>query len=121
MHTDDVKTENNNPNVLLADSLFSGFYDKKKKPINEGDIVRFYFDADYGYGNKKSGFTEIIDVCWKDKDGTFYLISNIGLGAFVYRHNDYCDVIGNVYQNKNLLKDFSVGHLEELFPKINFR
>jgi hypothetical protein len=98
---------------------FSGYYDKKNNQINNGDIVRFYFDADYGYGNKKSGYTEMIDICWYDiKDKKFYLMSDIGSGSSVSRHNKFCKVIGNVFENKELLKDFEDDYLNNLINDI---
>jgi len=79
-------------------TLFSGYQDKNGTLINHGDIVKFFFDADYGHGDNKSGYTEMIDVCFFDKDHKeFYLINDCGGCAFVWRHNEHCEVIGNAH------------------------
>lgn len=107
-------------NMNIGDNVtFSGYFDKNNNPINVGDIVKFYFDADYGHGDKNNGYTEMIDVCWRDKKtGTFFLISDMGNGALVFRHNKYCEVIGNVKKDRALLEYFSTGQLKKLFPEI---
>jgi uncharacterized phage protein (TIGR01671 family) len=103
------------------DKLFSGFYDKDKTPIYDGDIVRFYFDAQLGHGDNSDEYTEMIDICWFDKeDDKFYLMSDIGLGAFVFWHNAHCQVIGNIYKNKELLKDFKLNTLRMMYPDLEF-
>jgi hypothetical protein len=104
------------------DILFSGFYDKDKTPINDGDIVRFYFDADLGHGKDNNGYTEMIDICWFDKeDNKFYLMSDIGYGSFVFWHNAHCQVIGNIYNNQEFIKHFKLKHLQMMYPKMEFK
>ena len=104
----------------MALTLFSGYEDKNGTLINHGDIVEFYFDANCGHGDKSSGYTKMIDVCFFDKDDNeFYLISDYCCRrSFVWRHNKYCEVIGNIKRDKNLLSLFSEDSLSEMFPNI---
>jgi hypothetical protein len=56
----------------------TGYKDRDGNELFVGDIVRFYFDENYGYGTKDSGYTEMIDVIMKIKN-EFYLVSDIGI------------------------------------------
>ncbi len=83
--------------------LFSGYKDKNGTPINHGDIVIFYFDADYGHGDEQSGYTKMVDVCFYDNQiDVFLLLNECGRGSFIFRHNKYCEVIGSVYKKEDL-------------------
>lgn len=103
----------------METTLFSGYKDKNSTHINHGDIVEFYFDCVYGHGDKNSGYTKMIDVCFFDKhENKFYLINGCGGGAFVWRHNEHCEVIGNIKTDSHLLNEFTKDSLIKMFPQL---
>ena len=72
---------------------FTGLYDKNKKKIYEGDIVKWKTDIDEDYFGGKLGFTaEIV----KFEGGAFYPVCTMDEYEF--------EVIGNIYENPELLK-----------------
>jgi uncharacterized phage protein (TIGR01671 family) len=70
---------------------FTGLYDKHHKPIYEGDIVS-YFDLKHEVLFKNGAFG------WME-DGEFYSFSEMAPSVF-----DEFEVIGNVYENPELLE-----------------
>lgn len=87
--------------MIKKEKRCSNLKDKNGNLIYEGDIVRFYFSADYGYDHPDA--TEMIDEVMFE-DGKFYFVNNdIGWGAYAWRHNEYCEVIGCIQDNPELL------------------
>ena len=88
----------------------SNYKDRDGKILAHGDIVRFYYSATYGYwldeasGDKKD-FTEMIDIVHFDGE-SWRLYSDIGRASYIGRHNDFCKLIGNVWDNPELVKSF---------------
>lgn len=89
------------PNTV---SQFIGIYDKTGKEIYENDIVQ---------SDKKFYSTNIAQVKWMDKRCSFYFIANC-VGTDVICRDPFqsafkinslkVEVIGNIYQNGDLLK-----------------
>lgn len=75
---------------------YTGLTDKNGKKIFEGDIVKHFNASDVG--------VDIGKVCWDDKYCQFYRTSNSGM--YNYRVGADCsyEVIGNIYDNPELLK-----------------
>jgi uncharacterized phage protein (TIGR01671 family) len=91
--------DNNNKHEIME---YTGLKDKNGKEIYEGDIVRFYFSADTGINGE--GATEIIDSVTFE-NGCFYFMNHkVWKGAYAWRYNEYCEVIGNIHENPELLK-----------------
>lgn len=68
---------------------YTGLKDKNGKEIYEGDILEF--------GNEESG-----EVKWIDDDCQFRVVGDIHL--IMLEKNNYRNVIGNIYENPELLK-----------------
>ena len=76
----------------------SGLPDENQDEIYEGDIVRFYFSA---FGDEPG--TEMIDEV-KFEDGHFvFWCEDVRSYAYACRFNDICKIIGNIYENPELL------------------
>jgi uncharacterized phage protein (TIGR01671 family) len=81
---------------LIARVQFTGLHDKNWKEIFEGDIVRFWANPkDYG-GYK--GHDYIASVEWDEFSVGFILSDGHGLRDF-----EFLQVVGNIYQNPELL------------------
>lgn len=76
---------------------FTGLCDKNNKEIYEGDIVAVYDEDDNKKGQGKVEFLED----W----GVWYISATIDDGLFDVNYNYYIEVIGNVYDNEDLLKE----------------
>ncbi len=84
---------------------FTGKYDKNKKPIYEGDIVK---------SDKKFYSTNLAEVRWLNDRCSFYFVAKT-VGTDIINREPYesaykinslkVEVIGNIYQNAELLQD----------------
>ena len=68
---------------------FTGLYDKNKKPIYEGDRVRF------GYTKYEDFFGEVI---WLEDRATFGVINKNSFETFEDLNMKYIEVVGNIFQ-----------------------
>lgn len=104
----------------MENKFYSGCDDRNGVPICHGDIVEYHFSAIRGYSKEKSPeYTEMIDVCQYDaEDNSFYLYCELMCGSYVFRHSDKCKVIGDIYENADLLKHFKYEDLVDLFPNV---
>jgi len=83
---------------------FTGLLDKSGKEIYEGDIVRISDD-------------HIEEVKWVDE--TNWVGEKCPVNGFVNHSSIYkkpIEVIGNIYENKELLEDNGGDVVEEIFP-----
>lgn len=79
-------------NVILMQ--FTGLYDKNGKEIYEGDIVTGLFDH-----------TEIIGHIIYGSDATFFIYRKGLFGIGLNNAKDWLEVIGNIYESPELLKE----------------
>ncbi len=68
---------------------FTGLYDKNKKPIYEGDIIRGMFNM-----GPAGEVLQTATVHWDDLNGYQWNYWNL----------DTVEIIGNIFENKELLK-----------------
>ena len=68
---------------------FTGLYDKNKKPIYEGDIIRGLCDV-----GPAGEIIQTATVYWNDLNGYQWNYWNL----------DTVEIIGNIFQNSKLLK-----------------
>ena len=108
--TNRKRPKNTQKNGLVSSSKiarscnFVGKYDKNGKPIYEGDIVR---------SDKKFYSTNLAEVRWlKDRCAFYFVAETVGTDIInrdpfesAYKINSLkVEVIGNIYQNPELLK-----------------
>jgi uncharacterized phage protein (TIGR01671 family) len=76
----------------------TGLKDKDGTEIFEGDMVEFWFSFDEGISSEpRPNFTRMLDLV-EIHDGQPYFVDKcIGSGALAWRYNEYCKVIGNIY------------------------
>ena len=77
------------PSVLNDEFMqYTGLKDKNGKEIYEGDIVRSY--------------EKVATIIWLESEGGFYARTLTG-ECFKYAHNSIIEIIGNIYENQELL------------------
>ena len=87
----------------------TGLLDKNGTEVYVGDIVRFYFKANDALGDlldealNDASPTEMIDVVECDEGTFFFTNTTTGDGAYAYRYNEICEVIGNIEENPELI------------------
>ena len=108
---------NNNGIVLMQ---YTGLKDKNGKEIYEGDVVKFADIGEEGYEYKEAyDFCNIASIVWKN--GRFELenihvyisyvlecMNREGHEEFINALLEDCEVIGNIYENKDLLEERNI-------------
>ena len=77
---------------------FTGLYDKNKKPIYEGDRVRF------GYTKNEDFFGEVVWLEDRASYGVRYENITETFEDVPMSHMKYFEVVGNIFKNNELLK-----------------
>ena len=85
--------EQSNKHTPGDDEQFIGLHDKNGKEIYEGDIVTGWFDHEKITGNIFYG-----------SDAKFYIERNGLFGIELNNAQDWTEVIGNIYENPELLE-----------------
>lgn len=79
---------------------YTGLHDKNGEPIYEGDVIRAadqdgaVYSSDHGVGV----------VVWLEEWGIWYVDHGINNGLGDVCYNELVEVIGNIYQNPELLQ-----------------
>ncbi len=80
---------------------FTGLLDKNGKEIYEGDIIR----VPKSVMDRIGGSILITFVQWSDTSATWMVGRNTHIAnTYLWLLNKCCEVIGNIYENKDLLK-----------------
>ena len=86
---------------------YTGLHDKNGKEIYEGDIVKINAHSyDFGFEKDRIGEIRFIEGCfgfYKQLSEKEYLFNELST-EFGYGELEYYEVIGNIYENSNLLK-----------------
>ena len=81
----------------------TGTCDKDERVIFEGDIVKKPYG--YEYASTRPAYRNFI-VRWLERGGRFFLAwdkTDDTTGVFTYRALNDCEVIGNIYENPELV------------------
>ncbi len=76
---------------------FTGLHDKNGKEIYEGDILRWISSNPFSLG-------EIRKVQVNYIEARYWCHGSIGVYLADLLNNEYCEVIGNIYENHELIK-----------------
>lgn len=93
---------------------YTGLKDKNDAEIFEGDIIRFYRRDDYNEGEEREGVSEVVYSSQLTAFCYFYQVKSLvfekgkskvisALGG-VYDQCGYIKIIGNIYENPDLLE-----------------
>lgn len=81
---------------------YTGLHDKTNKDIYEGDIIK-------SPSLSENGTYEIGKVYWNERNASWYVVTDESedeLNAFAcdsFNKEDNCEIIGNIYENPELL------------------
>lgn len=95
---------------IIKDTIgqFTGLYDKNGKEIYEGDIVKINAHSyDFGFEKDKIGEIRFLEGCfgfYKQFSEKEYLFNELATESG-YGELDYYEVIGNIYDNPELLEE----------------
>jgi len=92
-----------NLNKIVELMQFTGLKDKNGKEIYEGDVVRIITDSDNGFAGHYSDLNS--EVVWDEDYTAWYLpLGFQQLGQAIGDEEVSIEVIGNIYENGELLK-----------------
>lgn len=97
----------NNKQERFIAMQFTGLHDKNGKEIYEGDIVKINAHSyDFGFEKDRIGEIRFIEGCfgfYKQLSEKEYLFNELSTESG-YGELDYYEIIGNIYENSDLLK-----------------
>ncbi len=91
-------------NSILVPCQYTGLKDKNNEEVYEGDIIKYTFD---GASYPKEAVDKIL-ICEWDQSNAWFVFKehddNISDGYYWLEIKGYCEVIGNIFENPELLK-----------------
>ena len=86
---------------------FTELYDKNKKPIYEGDRVRFGYTGKVDFFGPQKSLDFFGEVIWLEDRASFGVRSKNAFETFedLMDYMKYFEVVGNIFENNELLKD----------------